>query len=269
MGVFALLQHYCKDATFHLYRTIAEDRLFTPQNMLKALDAARNAGVDLLNVSAGKHRPDCNQNCRLCVAAKRIINDGVCVVAGAGNRRRDEPLSLFCPALQDDVISVGAYEAVCTTDVGGEQPLHRQTPTIRPNGSYWLSPPSESDGWYGYPRDHYCGYLGCTPDISCENNRLERPWERNISYQRGQPDVLAPCHQLDTTSDGEPFLASGTSYAAPIVTGSLAMILGELFNRGKNPNPKQIQRAIVGETVPIDKGPVGKLNVEAVLNRLS
>lgn len=237
--------------------------------MLKALDAARSAGVDLLNVSAGKHRPDCDQNCRICVAVRRTIDEGVCVVAGAGNRRSDAALSLFCPALQDGVISVGAYEAVCTTVLRGEQPLYRQSPPVMPDGSYWVTPPSGLDEHHGYPDDHYCGYLGCTLGKGCKDNRAERPWEGNVSYHRGQADVLAPCHRPERTQKGEPFLQSGTSYATPIVTGALAMVLGELFEAGKSPTPAQIKRAVVSRASPIDKGPVGKLDVEAVLNELS
>ena len=222
---------------------------------------ARDSQIDILNLSGGSHRPNCSQSsrCRLCHAAQEITDSGVCVVAGAGNRTVDEQRSLFCPARQAGVISAGACEAVCTTNMRPEG--YVAGPRVRPPGAYWLDYSSKEDVNPLSAMGCYCGRGGCAPGVPCEENVIERPSEINIAYDRGRPDVLAPHHRPVTQADGTHTIHTGTSYSTPIVAGTLATITGELFNEGKRPpDPKDLKQAAIQGAVPIDEGVVDRFS---------
>lgn len=73
------------------------------------------------------------------------------------------------------------------------------------------------------------------------------------------PDVLAPVHH-PTMIDDEALLQSGTSFGTPIITGLLAVIMGDLIDPGVDPTPAAIQTAVQDGTVEIDEGDLQKFN---------
>jgi hypothetical protein len=71
------------------------------------------------------------------------------------------------------------------------------------------------------------------------------------------PDVLAPVHH-PVDSQGTPLLQSGTSFAAPIVCGTLAAMATDLIKLGISPTPAEFQTAIVQGTAELEEGELGK-----------
>lgn len=245
--VFTLASTFCPDATFSLYQAVREDRKLPIEAFSDAITAAINDGVDVLNISAGDPWPgpvEANPNV---LETKRAIEEGIIVVASAGNENPelDRRLPVHCPAALRDVIAVGGFVSRCPARPGAE-------PKDHPTGPYYV----ESDEPTG--ADHYgpfCGERGCTDGKGCIPNKTERPWEHNVASTGEKPDVLAPVIYPELNPDDGPFLNSGTSFAAPLVTGALGGILDE-FRRSENRDlgPFQAREAVLGGSSPIDEG---------------
>jgi hypothetical protein len=66
--------------------------------------------------------------------------------------------------------------------------------------------------------------------------------------------VLAPGHNiLGALPGGGTALRSGTSYAAPVVTGIVALLLSEQLARGENPDPLAVGSAILASATPCNE----------------
>ncbi|WP_160162945.1 S8 family serine peptidase [Halorubrum distributum] len=277
-NVLYTLAGLCRNAAFHFYRILADDReAFRVSNFLKAFQYAIEQDIDVVNASAGKWRPSCTTEteCRLCTAASELEEQGVCLVAGAGNRRtRDDTRSVFCPARSEAAISVGTSIAKCTaqqrTRAWGAGPIH-------PPGAYWVRHPDgyfnhldEIDPEIAFGRDAYCTHMGCAPNQSCEVNQKETPWEGNVTHSKTKPDILSPglLFKQFWVGEGEStfVLDPGTSFSTPIVAGSVALVWSELKQSGYNPTPKDLKRAMLASAVDIDEGKVQRLNVDGMLS---
>ncbi|HEX8363829.1 MAG TPA: S8 family serine peptidase [Allosphingosinicella sp.] len=63
--------------------------------MIQGLEwIGRRGGIRLVNASCGAYRPACRADCDLCTAARALVDQGILVVAAAGNR----PGLTACPA---------------------------------------------------------------------------------------------------------------------------------------------------------------------------
>lgn len=146
--------------------------------------------VDLINLSLGTfYLPD-TTNTGLGVAITAAVSRGVAVVCAAGNEHRDKAAY---PAVMDECLGVGAYGVV----------------GWGPYGSVARD--------YHQPLPHGLGRLG---------GREVFLWPES-AYGAGV-DTLGPGVGILVARDGRPaFDVSGTSFAAPIVTGLLAVELAQ------------------------------------------
>ncbi|MGA2523696.1 MAG: S8 family serine peptidase [Candidatus Bathyarchaeia archaeon] len=162
---------------------------------------------DIINMSLGTHQlAACDANCALDQMVNYVADQGILIVASAGNRGSQGPLA--CPASAQGAIAVG----------GASYKKKRAEPKV-----------SDISSW---------------------------------SWYEGKPDLLAPAdipvrvryyHKLtawmEITID-EAHL--GTSYAAPFVTGALALLL-QLKKQSKEPTKfySDLRAAIIGSAKPL------------------
>ncbi len=179
--------------------------------------------------------------CRVADETRLAIEDGVTVIAATGNRQQDDPLAVHCPSLVEEVIGVGGFVSRCRADL-----IETET-----SGQYWV----RNDD----VRGPFCGQRGCSPEHDCEEHRYEYPWRGNVSFHNAEPDVLAPVHHPSGSAE-DPILQSGTSFGAPVVSGLLAVILGDLIDLGIDPGPEDVRRAVTEGGADIDEGAIQKFH---------
>lgn len=250
--VLTTIHAYAPDALYDLHRIVVNSGEMKPSNSLKAMANIRDSSVEIANISAGKHHENCQQQCRLCEAAKQVAESGTLIVAGAGNDVTNEGKSMYCPALSDHVVSVGVFEALCTCDPGQSNSgdLYDTTANIHPPGAYWVRKTPES--MRREPTDQpFCARHACSPRHSCRQYRQERPSNYNITFQPREPDVFAPDHIVIEHDDGIAGLETGSSYATAIVSGALTSVLGTVAKNRVLPQPAEVIDAIgrIGRTV--------------------
>jgi hypothetical protein len=216
------------------------------------------------------------------------------VVAGAGNKRPDQDLSVFCPALSDNAIAVGGHVTECHHKVREEQ-KHSLEPNrdIKPPGTYWTDwRPDDIEGEDVDVNDCYCGHMGCLGesnyetresgrylisgdknidslvDEQCLKYRYQKVWSGNVEPCNEKPDVTAPVH-LPAKTEGTRALLTGTSYATPWVAGSIADILSFFYSEGRHPDPVSIRRAVTDSSEELDEGELGKYNANNTMNSIA
>lgn len=254
--VFNRLSAYSADATFTLYQAVKENQKLSLTAFSEAISAAIGDGVDILNISAGRPWEHLVSTNPAALEAKRAIDAGITVVAAAGNwypDRQDSRPPVHCPAALDEVIAVAGLETVCPVKIGEE-------PSEERIGPYYAVPdmPEEEVDELTPTGRAFCGSNGCIDGESCITNQEEREWEYNPLPTGEKPDVLAPMHMSLSGNDGETStvkLSCGTSFAAPIVSASLANIYGELLEDGREiPEPHEIRHAVRSGGKRIDSG---------------
>lgn len=246
-GVFDYVSAVAPKAMYNFYRVIAED----PEtgrgeakrsNVVRAIAAAVEHGVDVLNLSLGvcHHEEDgydCGGACRIGDEARWAIEEhDVTIVAAVGNEETADAVT--CPGLLDEVIGVGGFVSLCTNDVVD----------CNECSQYWL----HTDELYG----PFCGQRGCSGERACKTERREVPWEGNAPFANAEPDVLAPAIRASGDNlERNASLQSGTSFATPLVTSSLVSLFSDLIaEEGKQPSPEQLRQAIAEASKPIDRG---------------
>jgi len=249
--VLELCSYVAPDAIFNCYRIIAANGTARRGDYVQAIADASRHGVDLLNLSVGIHHHeepngDCGGHCRVADETRLAIEAGTAVVAATGNRERDDPRAVHCPALVDGTIGVGGFVARCRNDLA----------VTAESGQYWV----RNDGLYG----PFCGQRRCTPDDHCSEYRYEYPWRGNVSLHNAVPAVLAPVHH-PVGSSAEPILQDGTSFGTPVVAGSLAAIISDL---DIDPTPTELDRAVRLGATAIDEGPLPKFDAGGTLKQL-
>lgn len=241
--MFEISRYFSPDTSVHLLLAGAPrdepegDRPRIPQLAFsRAIDAAIDREVDVLNISAGRSRPNCTHgHCVYCTEVVRAIDEGVTVVAAAGN---SPEAAVHCPGNATSVICVGGVEYECTY----RMPRIPELRTNKPPLAYWTRlwsgheyPTSAADGTY-------CTTRGCWSNGGgCDEYRSVTPWERNPIPSGGKPDILAPLHHATQREDQRPFVWAASSFAAPVVSGCLAGVLSSV---DVSPSPYAVQQAV-------------------------
>ena len=267
--VFDIASCYAYEATFALYLAAfdmadADDEsdVRIPQLALaRAVDAAIEHDVDVLNVSAGRSRPNCTHgNCVYCSEVDRAVDHGISVVASAGNQQ-DE--AVHCPSNTESAISVGGMEVECTYS----PPRIPGTRSGKPPQAYWTYLFDGNDYPDGAATATYCSTRGCWQNGGgCENNKLRTSWDQNPIFSGGKPDVLAPVHYAGEQEAGRPFVWAASSFAAPVVSGCIAGVLSEL---DWEPSPFGIRQAIRDGAEPLGEIRVDGFDAAGTYRELS
>lgn len=223
----------------------------------RAVNEAISNEVDLLNLSAGDtwHLPP--QFNPYSIVIESALSAGVSVIAAAGNKEPDssyEPVN--CPAAYSEVIAVAGMVTECPyspEDYDYKPEEKTKGPFIGANNSV--------------PN---CSYRECLEESSCIINQVERPWQGNPDPLNEKPDILAPVSYAAENSDGKIDLYAGTSYAAPVISGALGIVLGELAGVGSTfPNPREVRRELIHQSDEIDRGDRPKANITRLIKSLS
>lgn len=149
--------------------------------------------------------------------------------------------------------------------------------SIHPSGDDQLHPPLaywarqwESIDYPPYISEgSFCSMGDCGPGGDCEENMQYREWAYNPTPTGEKPDILAPVHYAGGTREGAPFIHGGTSYAAPIVSGTIAWVLGLLLDNQLSPTPYEVRQAIIDCSVTFEPTTTGRLDAERLLVELT
>lgn len=274
-----ILSVFSDNIEFNFYRVVQSSGEIHQRHLLKAMGKAHlNHQVDVINLSLGYDHSHggikCdmpNEPCKTREAAKRAIDDGITVVAAAGNDNESDQYKpdedICCPALLDEVISVSGMFAACTAQPqeSTASPTIQQPQPTPPPLSCWVSKDDEVPGAY------ICTGLGCSmsPGSGCEDHRVVVEWGGNVDCDPADIDVLAPAEFPTRSDSGDPTVAGGTSYAAPIVTAVVAEAVILLKYGGETPNPDQIRSAIRHANEPLEDGDLGYLNGRRTLDEIA
>ena len=263
--VFHRISYFCPNAKLTLYQAVNEESALPVAAYSEAIDSAIEDDVDILNLSAGDPWPgpiDVNP----CVPeTQRAISAGITVVAAAGNDDEEEEegsLPVHCPAALEPVIAVGAMNVECPASVGSE-------PEDECKGPYY----SFEDGSDDVPGDGsdegtYCSLRGCVDGQKCFRNQREVEWDGNPLPTDNKPDVLAPMHAPQQSGENYYYL-KGSSFSAPIITGSLGCIFSEFRQDEVSiPEPFRIREAIRSGSSPIDSGDISKYDAMGTMAEL-
>lgn len=260
LRVFNQLKTYTPFAKFTLYQAVNSDEKAPVAPFSDAITAAINGNVDILNISCGDPWRGPIRSNPLLIETKRAIDEGISVVAGAGNWKVLEETKppVHCPAALEPVIAVGGLEVRCPVEPGDE-PAGQNSDS---SGPYYVIDKERAGEYQPYNKS-FCGATGCINGQGCIPNQEEHPWNRNPLPTGSKPDVLAPMHMLECypNSTVEWCLATGTSFSAPIVTASLSNIFSELKMSGKEiPLPHEVREAVRSGSTRIDNGGIPKYN---------
>lgn len=269
-GVFQIANYYAYDGSFYPFlagkpmeQDGEEDSVRIPHlAFARAVNAAIEHGVDVLNVSAGRSRPNCTHGqCVYCSEAKRAVENGITVVASAGN---DPDAAVHCPSNAEPAISIGGVEFKCTFNM----PRTPDNPTNKPALAYWTRMWSDHDDYPDSAAEGaYCTTRGCWSEGgSCDQYKEVTEWSRNPIASGGKPDILAPVHYGIEEQEQYPYVLAASSFAAPVVSGCLAGILSTLEAQ---PTPFEIQQAIREGATEMDTTSAGIFDADATRERLS
>ena len=262
-NVTTLALAFASEATYSFYQVVNESGRFGISEFAEGIARAIQHDLDLINISAGAHMKGCQGYCAFCSAVSRCLQAGIGVVAAAGNEFPDEQTEqVNCPANREGVIAVGGMITEChcienNPDADIDDP---------PPGAFYPSPVTDesADVIHEHP---ICGQAGCTTEFTCIGNQRDRPWVGNPTPTRGKPDVLAPCYTVYTTDDGTELFTFGSSFAAPVVTGTLGAILSEeAAETGKTVPAEQLRSLVRDSAAMMDQGELKTLDGTRLLN---
>jgi len=168
-------------------------------------------------------------------AVERLWHDNIVVVAAAGNLGAAEDAVWYAPGNDPYVITVGCLDDNGTANTSDDS----------------LCPISSR----GVTEDGFA-----KPDLVASGRKIESALSHGVD---GKGSVLAREFGDRITRDGEHLRLSGTSMAAPMVTGAVALLLQR--NAGLQPN--QIRQLLIESAANYPGRPdnAGALNIPAAL----
>lgn len=248
------------DSNMYFYQVVDDYGVYKVSNLLKALGAANQADLDIINVSLGLFHAECEGSCRSCVAVNEVVDSGTSVVVAAGTFVPDEKESVFCPGLASRALTTGVLVPECSA-TPPDDGIYGVSRDWKPPGSLYVisteKAPDEQERYF--QTDNYCSYQACAPSYECDRHRREREWQYNPEPNQGKPDILAP-GVTPWHSDWGWRLATGTSYSAAMTSGAVAEVLGELFSRGRSATPSEVKTAVKARGDTVSGSNVRKLN---------
>jgi serine protease AprX len=202
------------------------DWLDTNQSKLK---------IRAVNLSVSTSLPESYATSPIDAAVERLWHDGVTVVAAAGNLGPDQDAVWYAPGNDPYVITVGCLDENATTSPADDS----------------LCPISSR----GVTEDGFT-----KPDMVAPGRKIVSAL---ATAPNGNSVVLAGEFPDRITADGQHIRLSGTSMAAPMVTGAIALLL----QRHSNLTPGQIKQILVQSTrtYPGQPDAAGTLNITAAL----
>jgi len=261
--VFNQLSAIAENAEFSIYHAIDEKGKLRLGPYADAISKALDDGVDIVNISAGdpwRGPIQANPNVS---ETKRLLENGVTTVAAAGNyypNSQDSKPPVHCPSAAKNVISVGSYATHCPRSTDEVSATSKQ-------GPYFIR--HDQSDRHATSGETFCGEQGCLEGESCITNQTESAWERNPLPTGDKPDVLTPMHIIKRDVDENPYIGTGTSYAAPLVAGSLGCIFGELRDTGETiPRPDKVRDAVHRSSCGLNSIRAGKYDAMGVRSML-
>ena len=251
--VCKICAYFAPRAKYSFYQVIKESGKVPIGALEDAITDILEDNVDIVNLSAGQEWDHDTAVNPYSLQASRLIENGIPIVAAAGNH--DEPglrPKVYCPAAMTDIVAVSSLVADCPCEI---EEIH----DVPFEGPYYAQSPTEPSN-PGFESGAFCSYESCPVADSCISAQTERPWTGNPAPRDDKPDILAPMFYPSEIKEGYELL-SGTSFSAPIVTGTLARSMSTLSEIGSEMlEPQTIRSAIINSGSRIDRGDTDKIN---------
>lgn len=235
----------------------------TSSSLISALDwvvANKSAwNIRVVNLSVGTPARDSYLNDPLCVAARRVVNAGVVVVASAGNYGKDSLGtklygSIGTPGIEPSVITVGAANTF-GTDYRGDDTV----------ATYSSRGPTRGYRTLANGARKYDNLI--KPDLVAPGNKIIGA----RSYYNGTENYLARTYTslrtgAATGSEQKIMYMSGTSMAAPIVAAAASLLL----QTNQNLTPNLVKAILMYSAQPLQNANTleqgaGLLNIDGAV----
>lgn len=211
--------------------------------------------IRVVNISLGTAAIDSYKNDPICIAARRLVNAGIVVVAAAGNNGKDSAgLKVYgqihCPGNEPSVITVGASNTF-GTDARNDDGVT----------TYSSRGPTRSSWTDGTGAKHYDHWI--KPDIVAPGNKLIGAESLNNLLVTQNPQLDAG---VSPAVPRKQMFLSGSSMSASVVSGGAALLLQA--NPTLTPNMVKAILMYTAQPLPgfnlLEQG-AGELNLEGAV----